>query len=289
MSWKRVGIAVKPGQAGIGALLRRIAAVLGDHGLDFELEPAAAEQAPELAGPDAPSRDTVLSRCDLVIALGGDGTVLGVARELGERAVPILAVNLGHLGFLTQIHPDDVESELAAVLRGDCRIEERARLEVLSASGGREPRRDLVLNDAILNKGTALARMIELQVRVEELLVATYRSDGLIFATPTGSTAYNLSAGGPLLHPTLPAMVLNPICPHTLTQRPLVLPDAMQVEVRLLSTEAVTLTLDGQVGASLLPGDRVRVTRSAHPVRFVTSPAHNPFEILRTKLGWGAQ
>jgi NAD+ kinase len=198
-------------------------------------------------------------------------------------------VNLGHLGFLTQIHPDDVESELAAVLSGDCRIEERARLEVLSDSGGREPRRDLVLNDAILNKGTALARMIELQVRVEELLVATYRSDGLIFATPTGSTAYNLSAGGPLLHPTLPAIVLNPICPHTLTQRPLVLPDSMHVEVRLLSTEAVTLTLDGQVGATLLPGDRVRLTRSAHPVRFVTSPAHNPFEILRTKLGWGAQ
>ena len=150
-----------------------------------------------------------------------------------------------------------------------------------------ETRRELVLNDVVLTKGTALARMIDLHVRVDDQLVATYRSDGLIVATPTGSTAYNLSAGGPLLDPALPAILLTPICSHTLSQRPLVLPDDNWVEVRLLSSEEVTLTLDGQVGIALAGGDRVRIARSERPVRLVVEADDNHFATLRNKLGWG--
>jgi NAD+ kinase len=287
--WKRIGITVKPGQPDLAALLRRVAAALAGRGLEFRFEPAVTAEAPDLAGACAASREEALARADLVLALGGDGTVLGVARDIGPRALPILAVNLGHLGFLTAVPPSELESALDSVLRGEAQVIERARLLVESGVERGAPQRDLVLNDVVFTKGTALARMIELQVRVEEQRVTTYRSDGLIVATPTGSTAYNLSAGGPLLHPGLAAIVLTPICPHTLTQRPLVLPDDQHVEVTLLSREDVAMTLDGQVVRTLRPGERVRIGRSPHSVRLVDLPGRDPFETLRTKLGWGAR
>jgi NAD+ kinase len=287
--WKRIGITVKPGQPDLAALLRRVAAALDERGLEFRFEPAVAAEAPDLAGACAASREEALARADLVLALGGDGTVLGVARDIGARALPILAVNLGHLGFLTAVPPSELESALDSVLRGEAQVIERARLLVESGVERGALQRDLVLNDVVFTKGTALARMIELQVRVEEQRVTTYRSDGLIVATPTGSTAYNLSAGGPLLHPGLAAIVLTPICPHTLTQRPLVLPDDQHVEVTLLSREDVAMTLDGQVVRTLRPGERVRIGRSPHSVRLVDLPGRDPFETLRTKLGWGAR
>jgi NAD+ kinase len=223
-----------------------------------------------------------------VIALGGDGTLLGVVRDMGERPVPILGVNRGHLGFLAHVNPGEVADVLEKVLDGSYVVRERARLTVsqLSHSGLRTG--DLVLNDAVFTKGTPLARMIELEASVGGERVASYRSDGLIVATPTGSTAYNLSAGGPLLHPSLRAIVLNPICPHTLTQRPMVLPDDVQIEVQLVSDEPVALTLDGQLGETLEPGDRVRVALAPHPARFLEVPSHSHFETLRRKLGWGA-
>jgi NAD+ kinase len=161
------------------------------------------------------------------------------------------------------------------------------RLEVRAL--GREGAPELVLNDAVFTKGTALARMIELRTSVDGRGIADYRSDGLIVSTPTGSTAYNLSAGGPLLDPDLPAIILNPICPHTLSQRPLVLAEQRAIEVELRSSEEAMLTLDGQVGVRLATGDRIAFSRSAHPARFVVVPGHDPFETLRTKLGWGAR
>ncbi|MEE2703814.1 MAG: NAD(+)/NADH kinase [Myxococcota bacterium] len=287
-SWKRVGIVAKPGHARLGPLLERLVSLLDQDGRDMLMEAEAAAQITNLRGAEIVTREEVTARADLVIAVGGDGTLLGVAREIGARATPIFGISLGHLGFLTAVRPEDVDQVLPGVLAGRCRIDERARLEVVVIENGAETRRELVLNDVVLTKGTALARMIDLHVRVDDQRVATYRSDGLIVATPTGSTAYNLSAGGPLLDPTLSAILLTPICPHTLSQRPLVLPDNNWVEVRLLSSEEVTLTLDGQVGVALSGGDRVRIARSERPARLVFGADENHFETLRNKLGWGA-
>ncbi len=284
--WKRVGVALKSGQAGVEPLLRRIVADVSEHGLELILEREVAR----VLGSDSDSDlEQVAARADLLIVLGGDGSMLAAARAIGEREVAILGINVGRLGFLADVSPDEADAALAAVLGGDYRIRERSRLAVTCLKQGCEPQVDLVLNDAVITKGTALARLIELELLIDQSVVASYRSDGLIIATPTGSSAYNLSAGGPLVDPSVPAMIINPICPHTLTQRPLVLPDSVQVEVRLLPREEATLTLDGQVGMSLQPGDAVRVTRSARPMRFVTVPEHDLFETLRKKLGWGSR
>jgi NAD+ kinase len=273
--WKRVGIALKDASA-TRDLLERLLPLLRVHGVEVRLESA------ELP------RERVVADSDLVIVLGGDGTVLAVARAIGERATPILGVNLGRLGFLTDTAPESALAVVEAALRGECATSERSRLEVAWTRPDGTGERELVLNDAVVTKGTALARMIDLEVRVESALVASYRSDGLIVATPTGSTAYNLSAGGPLVAPDLPAIVLTPICPHTLSQRPLVLPDHVQIDVALRSASDAELTLDGQVGRTLGARDRLRVTRSKHPVRFVVPPGHAYFETLRAKLRWGA-
>ena len=287
--WKRVGIAVKPGHGRMPELLRRIVALLREQGAEVRVERQAAEEAGDLQDVEVAPRERVIADSDMVIVLGGDGTVLAVARAIGEREVPILGVNLGRLGFLTDVAPEEAESVISTALRGTCPMVERSRLKVTHLFANGTSRQELVLNDAVITKGTAIARMIDFEVRVEGARVALYRSDGLIVSTPTGSTAYNLSAGGPLLDPALPAMLLTPICPHTLTQRPLVLPDALTVEVRLMSGEEVALTLDGQVGGTLRPDDCVRITRASHPVRFVHSAGQDHFETLRTKLGWGAR
>lgn len=287
--WKRIGIAAKPGGARTGDLLGRLVAQLRAGHREVLVEDTVAAELGGLPEVRVLERQELVAQSDMVIVLGGDGTVLAVVRAIGERATPLLGVNLGRLGFLTDVAPEEAQAVLAAALEGECPIAERSRLEVHLLREGAVQRRDLVLNDAVITKGTPLARMIELEVRVGGTRVADYRSDGLIVATPTGSTAYNLSAGGPLLDPAVPAMLLTPICPHTLTQRPLVLPDTTRVEIRLLSEEEVTLTLDGQAGEGLGGHDRVEITRSSHPVRFVHSADQDHFETLRTKLGWGTQ
>jgi len=285
---ERIGIAARPGGLDLESLLRNIVAVVRDHGVQIACETGIGLPREAVPGIEWLPRDQVLARADLVIALCGDGTVLGVARDIGERSVPILGVNRGHLGFLADVSPEVVDSALAKVLAGQYEIRERLRLRVSRLSSGALRAGDLVLNDAVITKSTPLARMIELRTWVGGERVATYRSDGLIVATPTGSTAYNLSAGGPLLDPSLRAIVLNPICPHTLTQRPLVLLDTAEVEVELISHEEVALTLDGQTVEMLHSGDRARITCSRHPARFVELPPYNHFDTLRAKLGWGA-
>jgi NAD+ kinase len=285
---ERIGIAARPGGLDLESLLRNIVEVVRDHGVEIACETGIGLPREAVPGIEWLPRDQVLARADLVIALGGDGTVLAVARDIGERSVPILGVNRGHLGFLADVSPEVVDAALAKVLAGQYEIRERLRLRVSRLSSGALRAGDLVLNDAVITKSTPLARMIELRTWVGGERVATYRSDGLIVATPTGSTAYNLSAGGPLLDPSLRVMVLNPICPHTLTQRPLVLPDSAEVEVELISHEEVALTLDGQTVEMLHSGDRARITASRHPARFVELPPYNHFDTLRAKLGWGA-
>jgi NAD+ kinase len=287
-TWKRIGIAAKPGHPRTAELLRRTLALLGANDVEVLLDEAAAAEVDGAADVRVLPQDRVVAESDLIVVLGGDGTVLAVARAIGDRPTPILGVNLGRLGFLTDVAPEEAEEVIASALAGECPIVERSRLQITHTRNGAITT-EVVLNDAVLTKGTALARMIELEVSIEGARVADYRSDGLIVATPTGSTAYNLSAGGPLLDPELAAMVLTPICPHTLTQRPLVLPDRHAIEVRLLSDEEIALTLDGQVARTVGPNDHLRITRAEHAVRFVHSADTNNFETLRTKLNWGAQ
>jgi NAD+ kinase len=225
--------------------------------------------------------------CDLVVVLGGDGTILSVARRYAGGA-PILGVNLGHLGYLTEVPREELYPALLEILGGRFALEERSLLEVVLERPSGQRHRFVALNDAVIAK-TALSRIIELAVTVDGRAVAHYRADGLVVSTPTGSTAYNLSAGGPILHPLLPVAVLTPICPHTLTLRPLVVPDTSVIEVRLeTASESVFLTIDGQEGIEMEHGDLLRLRRHDEPVRLVrTAEPRSIFEGLRSKLHWG--
>jgi NAD+ kinase len=233
------------------------------------------------------TREALCERSDLIVVLGGDGTLLSVARSSGTRRVPILGVNLGRLGFLTEINVDELFLALDKVLAGDLRVVSHMRLEVQVQRGDATLGHFHALNDVVITK-TALSRMIDLDAFADGHKVTTYHADGLILSTPTGSTAYSLSAGGPLLVPGLEAIVLTPICPHSLTQRPLVLPESAEIEVvtHARGGEAA-LTVDGQEGLELCDGDSVRVRRSPHSVDIVASPFRNRYEILHAKLRWG--
>jgi NAD+ kinase len=224
---------------------------------------------------------------DLLITFGGDGTLLSVARQ-APKDVPILGVNMGTLGFLTEVRVEDFPAILERVLAGDYVAESRVAFEVhVEAPGFRRVFR--VLNDATINK-SALARIIEMRVTVSGFFVSTFRADGMIVATPTGSTAYNLSAGGPIVYPTMGAIIVTPICPHMLTNRPIVLPDDLDVEIGLVGTNSsqeIFLTLDGQEGLPIDPTHRVCVKKSPDTVRLVQSPHKNYFDVLRDKLKWG--
>jgi NAD+ kinase len=220
------------------------------------------------------------------VVLGGDGTLLAAARTL-QQGVPILGVNLGNLGFLTEISRSELYPAMVQVLGGKLQTEERSLLDVELRRNGSGSLHFRVLNDAVITK-SALARIIELSFSFDGHLIARCRSDGLIISTPTGSTAYNLSAGGPILNPLLPVIVLTPICPHTLSLRPIVVPDAGQVEITLeTQTEEVYLTLDGQEGMPLGYRDTVRVTRSPASVRLVKVSGRSFYDSLRGKLRWG--
>jgi NAD+ kinase len=232
-------------------------------------------------------REELAKYIDLLIVLGGDGTLLSGARSLGSKQVPILAVNLGGLGFLSSVTLDELYPVLETVLSGGHTISVRLMLAAAVSRAGKTVHAQNALNDAVVTK-TALARMLEFDLFVDEAPVARYRADGLIVATPTGSTAYSLAAGGPIIDPRLDAMVITPICPHMLTNRPLVIPDTARVEIEVaVREEPVYLTLDGQVGFQLESRDRVVITQSANRVLLVQPPRKNYFDVLRSKLRWG--
>lgn len=225
---------------------------------------------------------------DLLVVLGGDGTLIHAALLLAGAPIPILGVNMGSLGFLTEIREHEMFEALEPVLEGRYRLDERMKLEASLWRGEGPPIfQGQVLNDVVISKG-ALARIADIDAHLGDTFVTTYKADGVIVSTPTGSTAYSLSAGGPILYPALEATVITPICPHTLTQRPLVVPPGIPIELRLTSDNGeVFLTLDGQRGMAMLPGDRVEIRQSAHRVLLVRSTALDYFSILRTKLRWG--
>ena len=230
---------------------------------------------------------TIPDTVDLVVVLGGDGTLLGAARKVGRYGLPILGVNLGGLGFLTEIPLEMLYKDIEKVITGQVTVEPRLMLQASVLRNAEEKCRFSVLNDVVINKG-ALARIIDLRVSIDGHFLTTFRSDGLIISTPTGSTSYNLSAGGPILYPDLEALILTPICPFTLTQRPIIVPDTSVIEVQMgKHNEEVILTFDGQVGFDLMAHDRVIISKSEKKLKLIKSPDQDYYDILRTKLKWG--
>jgi NAD+ kinase len=228
------------------------------------------------------------SLADLIVVLGGDGTLISVARLVGDRRVPILGVNLGSLGFLTEITLDELYPALENCLAGEHRTSQRMMLNVEIERSGDLLARHQVLNDVVINKG-ALARIIDLETHVNSDYLTTFKADGLIISSPTGSTGYSLAAGGPIIHPSMNCLAITPICPHTLTNRPLVVADDSQITITVKSDhdEDVFLTLDGQVGVELKCNDIIRVRRAGHSTTLIMSRSKDYFEILRSKLKWG--
>jgi NAD+ kinase len=233
------------------------------------------------------SKKEMAKRADLIVVLGGDGTLLSIAPLVERPNVPILGVNLGGLGFITEVAADELESVLEKTLDGDFSVEKRMTLEVQFRSKKARTKKFRVLNDAIITKG-ARSRIIDLETYIGKEYLCTYRADGLIISTPTGSTAYSLAAGGPILYPALGAIVLSPICPHTLTNRPIVVSSKSMIQVTLRSAgDTVFLSPDGQQGILLDNGDVVEVRDYKIPVSLVKAPSRSYFEILRNKLKWG--
>lgn len=285
MDIRTVGICLKPGQPQAAETVRALLKWLVDRGLEVRVDQESAKFS------DLPGEDlrVIAQEADLLISLGGDGTLLYVARAAGERRVSILGVNLGTLGFLTEVNVEEAIDALEALLSGRAELVARMRLDVVVRRDGEELGSFIALNDAVITK-TSLSRMIDLETFAAGQDVATYHADGLIVSTPTGSTAYSLSAGGPVILPGVEAIVLTPICPHSLTQRPLILPVESEIEVVVQTRGGdATITIDGQDGMELQDGDRVSMCRSPYPVDIVASPLRTRFQILQTKLRWGAR
>ncbi|MDO9309984.1 MAG: NAD(+)/NADH kinase [Deltaproteobacteria bacterium] len=234
------------------------------------------------------SDEDIREQAELVVVLGGDGTLISVARLFSGKDVPIVGVNLGSLGFLTEVTVEELYPLLDRCLRGEPRVSERMMLEVTVCREDQEIEKCHVLNDMVINKG-ALARIVDLETKVNRHFLTTYKADGLIISTPTGSTGYSMSAGGPIIHPLMSCIVITPICPHTLTNRPIVVTDESIISITIASSfdEKVYLTLDGQVGFKLMQGDTIEVRKALKTTSLVMSKERDYFEILRTKLKWG--
>ncbi|MDO8723618.1 MAG: NAD(+)/NADH kinase [Syntrophales bacterium] len=224
---------------------------------------------------------------DLLVVLGGDGTILRTARALVGHDIPILGINLGKFGYITEVNLNEMYSALNVILRGEYQTEKRMMLDVTVNEKGEPLEGHTVLNDVVINRGT-LSRIVELETAVDDRYLTTFKADGIIIATPTGSTAYSLSSGGPIVFPEQNLIIINPICPHTLTNRPIILPESAVVKVILWTNErGATLTLDGQLSFTLKSGDTITIRKSRYATTLISSPHRNYLEILRTKLGWG--
>lgn len=280
---KRIGIILKKGKFETLEILKDFISWLRSRGIESYVEAEAASFLKE----KSIEKERMLSMVDLLAVFGGDGTMLSVARLVKGKNVPILGINLGGLGFITEINKDELYEAFKLILDGKYFIEERIMLDAFVYRQNIRIANFTVLNDVVINKG-ALARIIDLETYVNRSYVTKFKSDGLIISTPTGSTAYSLSAGGPILYPTLSCIIVTPICPHTLTHRSIVLPDSFIIDVVLTSvSEDVVLTLDGQVGFSLHRGDRIEVSKSDFKTQLLVLPQRDYFQILRTKLKWG--
>jgi len=280
---KNIGIICKTGVPEPVEILQKLLPWLKQKGFETVVDSDVAS-ALDISG--CP-RLQIPSCSDMIIVIGGDGTMLSVCRLVGEQEIPVLGVNIGGLGFLTEVKREEIYDVLEMVLSGKCPVEERIMLESYVSRNGKDVAEYVAMNDIVVNKG-ALARIIDLETYIDDDYVTTFKADGLIVATPTGSTAYALSAGGPILYPTLHSILLAPICPHMLTNRPIVLSDSALIRMVLRSpAEDVFLTIDGQVGFSLNLNDIIEVKRSPFNTKLMTPCGKKYFEILRAKLKWG--
>ncbi len=276
---KRVGFVIKPHAPLAEKALEELIQYFDQKGVECLLEEAAAEKRTLKNGV---KREDIPSCVDLVIVLGGDGTLLTIAHLAAQEKVPVLGVNLGSLGFLTEVPLDEVFLTLDAFLEGNTKIVTQRRLLDVSYRG----KTSYCLNDVVINKG-ALARMIQAKIWIDDKDIVTTRADGLIISTPTGSTAYSLSAGGPIIQPYIPAIIISPICPHTLSFRPMVIASSSTIKIQLIAGEEAYLTLDGQRGYQMEIDDVIEVHTSLLEFTLVSSPKRNYFDLLQEKLSWG--
>ena len=285
----RIGIAVKPKLVEARQTLAELSAWLRERAVEAVWTTEAAKLV-DGTGPTAADGSELAAQVDVALVLGGDGTLLSMAKAIAEsgRDVPILAVNFGSLGFLTEITRPEIFQALDAVINNRATHDLRMMLRTTAARNGEAAFSHIALNDVVFTR-TALSRMIELSVSVGDQFVTAVKADGLIVATPTGSTAYNLAAGGPIVHPSMDAFVLTPIAPHMLTNRPIVIPSEREVRVRSMSANAgdeVYVTVDGQTGFGLHEGDEIAIAKSDRPLRLIRSTTRSYFEVLRQKLKW---
>ena len=282
---KRVGLVAKPDAVEAQRVVLTLLDWLAARGLIVVLEKKTAGLAPAVSVASA-TKSELPGQVDAVIVLGGDGTLLSMARAVGDLGVPILGINLGGLGFLTATTLDELLPAMEALLAGDMAVEERMMLSARLLRTGQPVGDYVALNDVVITK-SAMSRIIDLSVSVDGRHATAYRADGLIISTPTGSTAYNLSSGGPILFPTMDAVVLTPIAPHTLSNRPIVLPGGQRIDVTLRGDQEVMLTMDGQVGVPLRERDTVEVGKAPARIRLLRFDQRDFFSVLRTKLKWG--
>lgn len=282
---RTVGIISKPRKENLVEVVPPLLAWLRKKGLEFCYDRQTAEAIGDPTG--GCLREDVPARVDLLLVLGGDGTLLHAARLLDERNIPVLAINLGGLGFLTSFPLSELYPALELALSGKHRTSERQLLLAEVVRHGRVAERHVALNDAVVNKA-ALARILDFDLHLDGSYACSYKADGIIFSTPTGSTAYSLSAGGPILYPVVGAFVITPICPHALTNRPIVIPDTVKIELAVREgEEPAFLTIDGQVGLKLEHDDRIVITKAPNKLHLVRPAEHGYFQILRNKLKWG--
>lgn len=280
---KTVGIISKPKIAEAGKIVPGLLSWLAERQVSVRCDRQTAEYA---GVSESFSREQLPDQADLIIVLGGDGTLLSAARVVAGRDVPLFAVNLGHLGFLTAIRIEDLYPELERALTGSHRIGRRRMVDCEIRRQGKRIANYAALNDVVITK-TELARMIDLDTHVDNHFVAAYKADGLIIATPTGSTAYSLSAGGPVIFPSVHAFCITPICPHMLTNRPVIVPDTSVIHILVHGEEGTYLTIDGQVGEPLSKGDLVVCRSSPNTIQLIRPPKMLFFDVLREKLKWG--
>jgi NAD+ kinase len=284
-SFQSIGIISRPRRSDLCVVVPPLLKWLEERGIQTLIDEETANCLPN--GTKGLTRQKVADSSQLLLVLGGDGTLLAAARLAAPRGIPVLPINMGSLGFLTNFTLQELHPALDDTLEGRFSLSERVLISADLVRAGKVIDSQRVLNEVVINKG-ALARMIELELGIDGDFVCRYRADGLIIATPTGSTAYSLSAGGPIVHPTVESFVITPICPHMLSDRPLVIRDSSTIEMRLSgNTESVFLTLDGQRGIPLQPGDIVRAGRAKELLKLIQPPKKSYFEILRNKLKWG--
>jgi NAD+ kinase len=284
MKSKSVGILTKPKFPEVKPTLQGVVTWLRDRHITVLLDTTSASLLSEQGGIQ---KTQLAVQSDVLLILGGDGTILNAARLAAERSIPILGVNMGGLGFLTEVRLDNLYASLDRVFANDFTLDERLMLQTHVHRHGETVARGIVLNDVVISKGT-LARMIELKIAIQGQFVTNLRADGLIVGTPTGSTAYSMSAGGPIINPAVQSLILTPISPHTLTHRPLIVPGNAEIEVTLTSKdEGAMATLDGQVGIAMTQGDTAVIQASEHRTKLIRFPESHYYEVLREKLKWG--